>query len=101
VRAKVVDIPSLADREDEIDRIIDEYAADAAVALGVPHSPFRAIDRDWVRQHAATSIPDIERATRRLVALRASRILTVAAGRLGPANVSLSRHWIGRRPPPR
>jgi FHA domain len=97
---KAIDIPSLATREDEIDRIIDEYVADAAVSLRVPHVPFQAVDRAWVRQHAATSIPDIERATRRLVALRASRTLTDAAGRLGMANVSLSR-WMGRRPPPK
>jgi len=41
-------------------------------------------------------LPDIEKATLRLVAIRESRNLSAAAARLGMAPVSLSR-WIGRR----
>jgi hypothetical protein len=41
-------------------------------------------------------LPDIEKATLRLVAIRESRNLSSAAARLGMAPVSLSR-WIGRR----
>ncbi len=92
-------IPPLADRQDEIDRIIHEYAHDAMVALAAPRYVFQAADHDWVREHAAGTLPEIEKATLRLVALRASRNLSHAATQLGMAPVSLSR-WIGRREMP-
>ncbi|HEX8111215.1 MAG TPA: FHA domain-containing protein [Kofleriaceae bacterium] len=92
-------IPPLADRQDEIDRIIHEYAHDAMVELATPRYVFQAADHDWVREHAASSLPEIEKATLRLVALRASRNLSHAATQLGMAPVSLSR-WIGRREMP-
>jgi len=88
-------IPRLTSREDEIDQIINDYAADAIAELGTS-SEFLAADRAWVREHACTTLPEIETATLRLVALRASRNLAHAAARLGMAPVSLSR-WIGRR----
>lgn len=91
-----VTIPPLADREAELDRIITEYAEDAIAALGAPRGGFLAADRAWVREHAASSLPEIEKATLRLVAIRDSRNLSNAAARLGMAPVSLSR-WIGRR----
>jgi len=46
--------------------------------------------------HSGSTLPDIEKATLRLVAIRESRNLSSAAARLGMAPVSLSR-WIGRR----
>jgi FHA domain-containing protein len=98
-RVTPVVIPSLASRADEIDRIIHEYAHDAMIELGAPRSAFQAADHDWVREHAASSLPDIEKATLRLVALRAMGNLSHAAERLGMAAVSLSR-WIDRRAMP-
>jgi hypothetical protein len=95
-----IEIPSLSSREGEIGQIIDEYAADAIVELAAPRTPFPALDRQWVRQHASTSLPEIEKATLRLVALRASRSLSQAAARLGMAPVSLAR-WVDRRGLPR
>jgi hypothetical protein len=89
-------VPPLAGRQAELDRIIAEYAADAVAELGVPRGAFPDVDRAWVREHAAASLPEIEKATLRLVALRHSRNLSNAAARLGMAPVSLSR-WIGRR----
>lgn len=89
-------IPSLSDRRSEIDRIIAEYAEDAITELAVPRSSFSPVDHAWVREHASSSLNEIEKATLRLVALRASRNLSHAAARLGMAPVSLSR-WIGRR----
>jgi hypothetical protein len=91
-----VTVPPLAGRAGELDRIIVEYAEDAIDELGASRAGFAAADRAWVRTYAATSLPDIEKATRRLVALRESRNLSNAAARLGMAPVSLSR-WIGRR----
>jgi WD40 repeat protein len=75
--------------------IINEYAEDAITELGV-RTGFLPVDREWVRTHSASSLPDIEKATLRLVAIRESRNLSAAAARLGMAPVSLSR-WIGRR----
>ena len=89
-------VPPLASRPDEIDRIILEYAEDAITELGTLRARFLPADRAWVRTHAASSLPDIEKATLRLVAIRESRNLSNAAARLGMAPVSLSR-WIGRR----
>jgi pSer/pThr/pTyr-binding forkhead associated (FHA) protein len=100
-RCRVMPIvfPPFSDRTTEIDRIIDEYAQDAIAELGAPRSMFLQVDHAWVRKHAATSLPEIEKATLRLVALRASRNVSDAAERLGMARVSLSR-WIGRRDMP-
>ncbi|HEX3759813.1 MAG TPA: FHA domain-containing protein [Kofleriaceae bacterium] len=92
-------VPPLAGREIELDRIIEEYAEDAIVDLGAPRVGFLAIDHEWVREHGATSLTEIEKATLRLIALRDSRTLSHAAARLGMAPVSLSR-WIGRRKMP-
>ena len=94
-----ITVPSLVGREAELDRIIDEYAEDAVAELGAPRVGFLAVDHAWVREHAASSLPEIEKATIRLVALRHSRNLSHAAARLGMAPVSLSR-WIGRRKMP-
>jgi transcriptional regulator with GAF, ATPase, and Fis domain len=94
--AAPIQVPPLASREAELDRIIAEYAEDAIAELGTRRTGFLAIDRAWVREHAASSLPEIEKATLRLVAIRESRNLSNAAARLGMAPVSLSR-WIGRR----
>jgi hypothetical protein len=91
-----ITVPPLASRHDELDRIITEYAEDAVAELGTPRTGFLSADRAWVRMHSASSLPDIEKATLRLVAIRESRNLSSAAARLGMAPVSLSR-WIGRR----
>ena len=97
--ASPITVSSLAGREAELDRIIDEYAEDAVAELGAPRVGFLPADHAWVREHAASSLPEIEKATLRLVALRHSRNLSHAAARLGMAPVSLSR-WIGRREMP-
>ena len=89
-------IPPLSERDHELDRIIFEYATEAMRELSAPRSTFTDRDHEWVRTHAASSLTEIEKATRRLVALRADRTLSGAAARLGMASVSLSR-WIGRR----
>jgi hypothetical protein len=90
-----IEIPSLSTRADEIDRIIDEYANDAARAL---HASivFTSVDRDWVRTHSATSFPEIEKGTMRVVALREAGNVARAAALLGMAHASLGE-WIGRR----
>jgi hypothetical protein len=49
-----------------------------------------------VIEHAASTLPEIEKATRRLVALRLEDSATRAARRLGMSHVSLAR-WFARR----
>lgn len=95
-RVRPIVIPPIASRKAELDLIIDEYAYDAMEELAIFPTEFPAADRKWVREYASTSLSEIEKATLRLVALRASRNLSNAAERLGMAAVSLSR-WIGRR----
>jgi hypothetical protein len=89
-------VPPLTARAAEIDRVIAEYAADAISELRAPRAAFTAADHAWVRQHAARSLAEVEKATLRLVTLRTSRNTSVAAARLGMALVSLTR-WLGRR----
>jgi hypothetical protein len=92
-----IDVPSLSTRASDLPRIIDEYAQDAIAVLGAPATSFGLDDHGWVLAHAARSLPEIEKATLRRVALRSSRNLSRAAARLGMAPVSLSR-WLARRP---
>jgi len=94
-RAVPINIPPLSSRADELDQIISGYAEDAITELGA-RTGFLSADHEWVRMHSASSLPDIEKATLRLAAIRESRNLSNAAARLGMAPVSLSR-WIGRR----
>lgn len=91
-----IDVPPLRERATELPRVIDEYALDAITALDEVPESFSRTDREWVITHAATSLPEIEKATLRLVALKTSSSINRAAVRLGMAQISLSR-WIGRR----
>jgi len=91
-----VHVPPVAERTDELPLVIDHYALNAAEELHLPDTTFTSEDRAWVLAHAATSLNEIEKATLRLTALRASRSISDAAARLRMAPVSLSR-WLGRR----
>jgi hypothetical protein len=93
-------VPPLKGRAPELSRIVDEYAEDARVALSAPSGSFIRSDRDWVLKYSAKTLPEIETATLRLVALRWSGNITRAAERLGMAATSLG-DWIGRRKLPR
>jgi hypothetical protein len=90
-----IEVPPLASRTHEVERIVDEYAADAIVELHARDACFTSRDRQWIVEHP-TSLAEIEKATMRVVALRMSRNLSDAAERLGMAPVSLWR-WIIRR----
>jgi hypothetical protein len=93
-------VPSLATRASELPRIVDEYARDAIKELGAHEACFTDDDRTWIIEHCPLTLPEIEKATLRIVAIRMSRNRTRAAERLGMAPVSLSR-WLGRRKVPR
>jgi pSer/pThr/pTyr-binding forkhead associated (FHA) protein len=89
-------IPPLARRRGELPRIVDEYARDAIEELAATATGFTAAERDWVIAHAASSLPEIEKATRRLIAIRQAESISQAAARLGMSHAALSQ-WIGRR----
>jgi hypothetical protein len=81
--AEPIEVPALAMRAQDLPRIIDEYARDAIAILGAPATSFRPDDHCWVLEHAAQSLPEIEKATLRRVALRTSTNVNRAAARLG------------------
>jgi hypothetical protein len=89
-------IPPLATRRAELDRIVDEYAYDAIAGLGAGPADFTRGDRDWVVKHSAASLPEVEKGTLRVVAIRQAGSLAGAATRLGMSHVALSQ-WLGRR----
>ena len=72
------------------------HTADALAAFNAPSSSFTDASRRWVCRHAATSYDEIEQATLRLVALRTSGNLSLAAAQLRMTLVSLMQ-WIGCR----
>jgi len=88
-------IPSLADRAQELHRIIDEYAAEAMDAFrGGWMAP---ADREWVAGNASGSLHQIGMATRRIVALHAcGESVTQASKLLHISHGSLS-DWLARR----
>jgi hypothetical protein len=87
-------LPPLVRRRDELPRIIQAYAADAAAELG---GELLAVDRDWIQAHEAETLSQIEQATRRLLALRNARgRITRAANQLGLTHGALSE-WLARR----
>jgi hypothetical protein len=96
-------VPPLRERALELPRIVAAYAVDAIAELRPVRAQdscfFTGCDVQWVVECAATSLPEIEKATLRIVALRISANLSRAAERLGMAPVSLAR-WIDRRPRP-
>jgi hypothetical protein len=89
-------VPPLSSRPKEITRIIDEYADEAAAAMSAAIH-LTAADRDWILRNSASSLSEIEKGTRRLLAIRQHDDNMAAAARsLGMAPISLAR-WIGRR----
>jgi hypothetical protein len=96
IRPVPIRVPPLTARASELPRIVDEYALDAIRTLGAGDGAFTDADRRWVLDHDATTLPDIETATLRCVALRIAGTTTGAARRLGMSHVALSR-WMSRR----
>ncbi len=91
-----ISIPPLKTRVRELPRIIDEYAAEALTSLSVDVR-ITAADRAWIASCSASSLPEIEKGTRRIVAVRhTGGNITAAAEMLGMSAVAL-RAWIGRR----
>lgn len=89
-------VPPLSARAGELPRIVDEFAHDALRDLAAGVAEFTPRDRAWVIEHSASTLPEIEKGTRRLVAIRQAGSLTQAAARLGMSHVALAQ-WFGRR----
>jgi hypothetical protein len=92
--ASPIVLPPLSERASELDRIIDAYAIDAGAMAG---ATLTLVDREWLYKHEASSLSRIEKATRRLIAIRnADGVMTHAAAQLGMAHGTLSE-WFARR----
>ncbi|MEO7731234.1 MAG: hypothetical protein ABIY55_09700, partial [Kofleriaceae bacterium] len=87
-------IISLAQRTD-LDRLLDEYLADATRSLGVSEMRLSRPAREALLGHV-TTLADLEKVVTRVVVLKAMPSVSAAAQRLGMAPVSLSR-WASRR----
>jgi pSer/pThr/pTyr-binding forkhead associated (FHA) protein len=94
-RCAVLELPDLATRPADIDRLILEYAEDAVAALGAPSNGFREHEMLWLRQLQLPTLQDVEEVTFRIVALRNWNVRG-GAQRLGISHVALSR-WARRR----
>jgi hypothetical protein len=90
-----IEIPSLAQRPADLDRLIDTCLVDAAQTLGVRTMPLSRRARDSILWQAR-SLADVEKAVTRLVVLRSTKNLSEAARQLGMAPISLNR-WLHRR----
>ena len=85
-------VPPLASRQDEIDRLIEEYARDAAGPLELGQHWLSPPERTWIKANMHT-LPLIQKATIRLAAIRQARSITRGATRLGISHVALLK-WL-------
>ena len=94
-RVATIRIPPLAERSDEIERLLEAYGRDAMAELGATGLGFRPLDPEWARASGLATLAEIEDVARRLVALRNWGVVGGAA-RLGIDHSALSR-WARRR----
>jgi hypothetical protein len=90
-----IEVPSLAERAADLERLLDECLKEAADAIGVEQVRLPEHMREAVLRHVE-SLADLEKTALRVVAIASSRNVSQAAGRLRIAPVSLSR-WLSRR----
>jgi hypothetical protein len=93
--ATLIELPPLATRADELDRLILAYADDTAAELGAPDPGFREHELVWLRDVPLAGLDEVEELARRVVALRTWGV-SGGAQRLGISHVALSR-WARRR----
>lgn len=91
-----VEIPPLRTRRDELDRLILEYEALAVQRLGIAPLELTPAQRSWVHERASETLPEIQNATLRLLAIRHAGSLMGAAAMLRMSHVALGR-WLERR----
>jgi hypothetical protein len=79
----------LAKRKHERNRILDELTVEAAATLGIAASQLSDADRRTILRFDAATLPAMERATLRIVALRHWKYFARAARRIGISHASL------------
>jgi hypothetical protein len=89
-------IPGLGARQADLERIIEEYEVDAARRLGIEPLELSPAERAWVRERSSATLPDIQTATLRLVAIRHAGTASAGAALLGLSHVSMLR-WLEKR----
>jgi hypothetical protein len=94
-RIVTISIPPIADRADEIVRLLEAYGLDAVNEFGAHVLGFRPRDYEWARTGRFEDLHEIEDAARRLVVLRNYGV-TKGAERLKLTHGALSR-WAHRR----
>lgn len=94
-RAAIVDIPLLVSRREERERLITEYAADAAQELGAAGINFSHHEFVWLDKLELATLEEIDELTLRVVAARNWGV-THGAAKLGLTHVGLGG-WLRRR----
>lgn len=89
-------IPPLRDRQEEIERLILEYEAEAAHRLGVDGLKRTTVQRSWIQERSGETLPDIQKGTLRLIAIRHAGSIAGAAALLRMSHAPLGR-WLERR----
>jgi hypothetical protein len=86
-------IPSLASRRAELDRIVIEYAIEAAGLMGIDERWLSPAERAWIRDHSGDSLPEIQKATLRLAAIRQAGSSSAGALKLGISHTAMLK-WL-------
>jgi len=92
-------VPPLASRKDEIERLIEDYARDAAGFLGLGDHWLSPAERTWIR-NAMHTLAKIQKATLRLAAIRKAGSMTRGAICLGISHNAMSK-WLRNHKFPR
>lgn len=91
--AAPVGIPRLSSRKAELERIINEYATDAADAMAISDPWLGASERVWIRERVGVSLPDIQKATWRLAAIRRAGSISAGATVAGISHTAMLK-WL-------
>jgi hypothetical protein len=86
-------VPPLASRKAEIDRVIMEYATEAAGVMGISERWLSPSERVWIRDHAGDSLPEIQKATLRLAAIRQAGSSSAGAIKVGISHTAMLK-WL-------
>lgn len=89
-------IPPLRTRRDELERITMEYEVEAVRRLGIEPLELTPAQRSWIAERSSETLPDIQRAALRLIAIRHAGSLVGAAALLQMSREALGR-WLERR----
>jgi hypothetical protein len=89
-------IPSLRSRRDEIPQLIMEYEAEAVRRLGIETIELTPAQRAWIADRSSETLPEIQKATLRLIAIRHEGSILGAATLLRMSHQALGA-WFARR----